>query len=77
MNKAKGRVFAERRRYREGVFLLCGVFYAEDMMRYQQYLFRSGSRIYLRGAICPACSQWMGSWEMGRAFEQQEPLLYN
>lgn len=38
MNKAKGRVFSERRRYREGVFLLCGVFYAEDMMRYQQYL---------------------------------------
>lgn len=38
MNKAKGRVFAERRRYLEGVFLLCGVFYAEDMMRNQQYL---------------------------------------
>ncbi len=36
MNKAKGRVFTERRRYREGVFLLCGVFNAEDM-RYQQY----------------------------------------
>ncbi len=36
MNKAKGRVFTERRRYREGVFLLCGAFNAEDM-RYQQY----------------------------------------